>query len=118
MRNKPLSPWVLIVIGAVISSYAAFIREKSPDASSSMILFVYVGGVIALFGLIRLLIRVLSSSTLAKSEEKFAESFTHVPNQPAQNNNNQGPVIIYCPKCGTKNYNTSNFCHICGFKLR
>lgn len=28
------------------------------------------------------------------------------------------PSVIHCPKCQTPCYTSSNFCHICGFKLK
>ena len=37
-----------------------------------------------------------------------------------KDSNARQPVhqIINCPKCGTKNYTHSNFCHVCGNKLK
>ncbi|MGM5480851.1 MAG: hypothetical protein ACQESE_00405 [Nanobdellota archaeon] len=35
-----------------------------------------------------------------------------------QNTAQSTPRIILCPQCQTKNYNTSNYCHMCGYQLK
>jgi hypothetical protein len=38
--------------------------------------------------------------------------------QSSQQNVQQTPQVISCPMCGTNHYSNSNFCHMCGARLK
>lgn len=42
----------------------------------------------------------------------------HAPQQQAPAHHPHQPTIINCKKCGTKNYSSSNYCHVCGKGLK
>ena len=143
MPGKSLDPSVHLIVGILVFSVSAYslIFLETPNPSA-MRLFMYIGlGFIVLAG-IKYLFRYLKSGSLKKSEEKFAEKLSgltsieaqyqkqhprsqaipqHNPQRtraPSQQSPQQQPEIIICPLCRTRNYKTSNYCHMCGYKLK
>ena len=43
---------------------------------------------------------------------------THPYQGPHQQTHQQQYTIVQCAKCSAKNHSTSNFCHVCGTKLK
>lgn len=110
-EKKPLSPWVYIAIGVLVAGYSFFIKKTSSVANqTAMSLFMYVGFLFLVIGLIRLVVVTLRTTPAGKKEEAFAQQLAGV--QPRVDP--QARRIIVCHKCGTKNYSTSHFCHMCG----
>ena len=126
VEGRVALPWfVYVVIGVLVSGYAKLVQLKNPE-NTAMTLFFYIGIVLALVGFGKLGIR-----KSVKKEEKVQKaekvSFAHelhaqqrrweheqqrAVHHPAQHN------IIACPRCGTRHYSTSNFCHKCGARLK
>lgn len=142
MAGKPLDPSLHLIVGILVFSVSAYtlLFTQTPNPAA-MKLFMFVGlGFIGLAA-IKYLIRYMKSGSLKKSEQKLAtklsgindiESDYHTqlrrqqqlqqnnnPNQkhPIQANHNQARIIA-CPLCQTRNYSTSYYCHMCGYKLR
>jgi len=108
MRPKQqISPWLFIAMGSMVGAYALFINGRL-GGSIAMKLFAYVGFGFALIGVGKIMFRWWKEKG-SLGEERFAEKLAGVA---------QSPQVILCPKCKAKNYNTSNFCHVCGMKLR
>lgn len=113
-KNKPINPIVFIVLGLAVASYAIFISIIAKGVNKgNMYLFASIGGLFFLTGLIRLLKNTSSNSSIKKEELEIAKKMTGV--KPTVKNER---TIIVCPKCNTKNYSTSNFCHMCGARLK
>ncbi len=106
--RKGIPPWLLIMLGGIIATYASFINGRM-DGSASMKVFIYVGLAIGVFGLGKIVFKWWKEKG-KNSEEKVAEKLAGLPEK--------APRIVFCSKCGAKNYNTSHFCHMCGLKLK
>ncbi|MFP4119377.1 MAG: zinc-ribbon domain-containing protein [Candidatus Woesearchaeota archaeon] len=127
-RRKPLPYWVFLLVGALISGYAWFIKRSVERVNAeAMQLFIYVGLGFLVLGLLKLLMKWLKN--YSTKEKQFAEQLGGVDEinrdeaallkkkQGRQQGQNAPPRVILCPKCRTKNYSTSNFCHMCGYRL-
>ena len=109
-------------------------NTQHPEA---MQLFLWIGLLFVLIGVIKLVIAIKKKTSVA--EEKIAEKLAgpeaslsapeardkarraeqqRMRRQEMKEEGSQKPVIITCPACKTKNYSSSNFCHMCGQKLR
>ncbi len=106
--KKRVSPWLGIALGGMIAAYAGFIN-KHIGGSLGIQLFIYVGLLMIAIGTGRIIYKWWNERG-KQEEEQIAEKIAHVPND--------APRIIYCPRCHAKNYSTSNYCHMCGMKLR
>ncbi|MGM5480092.1 MAG: hypothetical protein ACQESC_01395 [Nanobdellota archaeon] len=142
-RRKPLPFWTFLVVGILISGYALIIRLTSDSVNeNAMELFIYIGLFFMLLGGVKWLMRWLKKDSL--SEKKLAERIGGVdtidkdesallkekrarlqqkrqqsaPNKGNSQNNATTPRIILCSKCQTKNFSTSNYCHMCGSSLK
>jgi len=126
VEGRVALPWfVYVVVGVLVSGYAKLVQVKNPG-NTAMTLFFYIGIVLVLVGFGKLGIR----KTVKKEEKEqrvekasFARELSDQQRRwereqqrslyhPAQHN------IIVCPRCGTKHYATSNFCHKCGARLK
>lgn len=133
MKNKPLDPKVHFIVGILISSFSAYILLfTSIEDKSVMKLFLYIGlGFIAL-AFIKKGITYIKTGGLKKDEENIATKISGVPQSANQQEEYQKqlrrqkqmqstqnkPSIVACQLCATKNYSTSNYCHMCGYKLK
>mgnify|MGYP000996367220 FL=1 len=135
MHRKPLDPKVHFIVGVLISGFAGYILLFTKlDDKSVMQLFLYIGlGFIAL-AFIKKGIKYIRGGGLKKDEEALATRISQVPesnqekdqrayqeqvqrqNQLQEKQNK--PSIVVCQLCATRNYNTSNYCHMCGYKLK
>ncbi|MEK6963884.1 MAG: hypothetical protein AABX70_05635 [Nanoarchaeota archaeon] len=93
-------PWfIYMIVGALVSVYSRVVMGKSNVYA--MKLFFGIGLVFFGIGLYKLILERLRSKSLAKNEKS----------RPMDSS------IMMCKVCGTKNYATSFFCHICGAKI-
>lgn len=115
--SKPINPIILIVLGLLISLYSLIIIWTVPSSNkSSMGVFAIIGGLFLLVGVIRVLMsRNKKQSSIEKQEEELASTFTGENNK---QNNKPIKKIITCHNCNSRNYSTSNFCHMCGARLK
>ncbi|MCA9477755.1 MAG: hypothetical protein KC535_01255 [Nanoarchaeota archaeon] len=131
MHNKPLDPKVHFIVGILISAFSAYtlLFTEVPN-KSVMQLFLYIGlGFIAL-AFLKKGIRYIREGGLKKDERELAAKISGVPQaakeeeyqdqlkRQAQLQERNRPSIVACQLCGTRNYSTSNYCHMCGYKLR
>lgn len=78
-----------------MSGYAFFVSQNTDNRGIN--LFIYIGVLFIAYGVFRLLTSFVTTSKPTSIDSK---------------------VIIRCPKCQTKHYSTSNYCHMCGTKLK
>ena len=121
VSRKPLPYWLFLVLGGLVTGYSLFVRQTSAVNYEAMTLFAYVGGLFILLGLIKLLARYLKS--LSSKEKDLANRLGGVDKinrqeQQIQHPSKNRPTVINCSYCGTKNYSTSNFCHMCGTRIK
>jgi hypothetical protein len=137
-KQKPIHYAVYLVIGLIMATLSKIILiQGKTDHVPAMQLFFYIGLGFTAIGLIKFLIQYYKKGGFKKAEEKIAENLAgkdaQVLGQDARTReryeqqlqqrriNTQGrqqPQIIRCPVCGAKNYSTSNYCHMCGAKLK
>lgn len=113
--KTPINPIILIVLGLAISVYALFITWTVPETNKDvMYVFASIGGLFFVVGLIKQL--MIKKKTSLKDEEKqIANQFIRISatNPPAGEK-----TIILCGRCRSRNYSTSNYCHMCGARLK
>lgn len=124
MKRKPLHPRVHLISGLLITLVSGYgLLFTSLENKTSMQLFFFIGLAFIALAFLKILIKYIKSGNLKKDEERVAQKIGQIPQQELQEQAEQQaklqqPKIIMCSLCGTKNYSTSNYCHMCGNKLR
>jgi len=86
-------PWfAYIIVGIIVSVYSHLVLKTTP--SYAMRLFFYLGIVFFCIGIYKWL-----RQRGAPAKSKASQS------------------IAFCKTCGSKNYLTSHYCHICGARI-
>lgn len=113
--KKPINPIVFIVLGLAIAFYALFITWTVHDTNKNiMYVFAAIGFLFFIVGLIKHLTSK-NEPSLKNEEKQIANQFTRISvTKPSSGEK----TIILCPKCRSRNYSTSNYCHMCGARLR
>jgi len=122
-----INGFVYIIIGGAIAFFSNLIYNKT--GTGSILLFFYVGLLFIAVGFFK----VVSSLILGKKEkepskigERTNSVLANMINKDmaavdiARRSKGAPPAnsIVSCPRCGTRHYATSNFCHKCGMRLR
>ena len=89
--------WAYLLVGIIVSVTSNRVREVTEN--QGMALFFYLGIVMIVIGVAKVLIRFI-----IKEDEQTIQEETK--------------RVIKCPKCGVKHYMTSNYCHMCGTELK
>lgn len=124
-----ISGYVFMAVGAAVSLFSRYIQKKGGEGLQ---LFFWAGIIMIGIGVFKIVVAFIMKEK--KSEEKkensegrffglnkdledvAAEKLMKEKNAAAANI--QMNSIIVCRTCGTKHYSNSNFCHICGTKLK
>lgn len=119
---------VYVVLGILMALYSKFIQSKLNNSSMSLFFWIGIGFVaFGVFRLITLFVFKDSSSKVSVKKSKSNNSELErlkAEKEKMMKGNNQGSErsvngdIVACPRCGTKHYSTSNFCHMCGCSLK
>lgn len=125
---------VYVILGILMAAYSRFIQNKVQKPSMSLFFWVGIGFLV--YGVFRLLIQYvfsdksaskknISSSNPAldrlKREKEMLMNKNNTNNNSTNSNTSQdssSKEIVACPRCKTKHYSNSNFCHMCGFSLK
>lgn len=120
--SSPINPLVLIGIGLAVIIYSLFISFTVPDGNKdAMFVFTGIGFLFFIFGIFRHLKnnkKDPKKNSFQREEKELINQINNQNNYNNYNNNKNVQTVILCPKCRTKNYSTSNFCHMCGWRLR
>lgn len=129
-----ISGFVYIIIGGIVAFFSNLVYTKS--GTGSILIFFYVGLAFIVVGVFKLLKRYIfgrkksddgtnsvfsqkrakeRNDILTKLINKDLASVDTERRNPPHMGQQQ---ILACPQCGTRHYNTSNFCHKCGTRLR
>jgi hypothetical protein len=109
MSRSSLDPIALLISGLLISVTAfSMLNFGNTTRPAAMQLFLYIGLGLILIAAIKFFIK--NRKSIAKKEQKIAQQLA----EPASDK----PQVILCKVCRTRNYSTSNYCHICGARLR
>ena len=100
-----IHPIVYIIVGLAVVFFTRYVESRSEDAG--MTFFLYVGFLFLAIGLFKLIILFL-----------FKEKKANVIKQENNHKAVAKKKIISCQTCGVKHYSNSNYCHMCGTKLR
>lgn len=126
--RRPLHYGVFLGAGGLMTIIAGFSLIASRDVNqAAMQLFLGVGLLFVLIGVIKLIMRLVSSAS--DNEKKLRNKMSGVDEIDREearmaresrkaNTQAQKTSIIVCPHCQTRNYSVSNFCHMCGARLR
>lgn len=116
--------WGWLAVGIVMTVYSKTVEIKNPNAAG-IVLFFYLGIIIAIIGLGKLVVERKKGEALQqerKEEKKYSHQLQRQEQQwQHQKRQQQHPTqhnIIKCPACGAQHYATSNFCHRCGARLK
>ncbi len=127
-----ISGWVYLIIGAFVSGYSRYIQSKI--TSPGLTLFFWAGVIFIGIGVFKIVLsfifkeKKIIDSTSLSIQDKIVNNLGFAKDIPKYDsekinkerelilNKNRG--IVACPKCGTKHYSNSNFCHICGTRLK
>lgn len=135
-KEKPVHYAVFVIIGLLMFGLSKVVLMKgTTEHSEAMILFMYLGLVALGIGLIKFLISFYKKGGFSKAEKRVAESLAGKDAIAMGKDSRERaryeqeierrkrplaktPSVIVCPVCKTKNYSTSNYCHMCGQKLK
>ena len=129
-----ISGWIFVAIGSIVSLFSNYVRNRG---GGGMALFFWVGiGMIGV-GIFKLAAGYILNEKKTKEETErirqknfskikfgFNKDLEEVngkeveqEKQKAMNKINDMGIIV-CQICGTKHYSNSNFCHMCGSRLK
>lgn len=126
--RRPIHYGIFLAVGVIMAGMSGFSLMFSQGANhAAMQLFLGIGLLFLLMGVIKFIIKKVSQ--VSDNEEKFRKKLSGVgeinreerkmsrnakqKNPPATPNN-----IISCPRCQARNYGSSNYCHMCGLRLK
>lgn len=104
---------VFLVAGLLVTSISLVTLNQGTAASpEAMQLFAGIGGLFFLIGLAKFIAKKIKD--ISAGEKELENKIAGINMQRPQ----AKKVVISCPRCGAKNYSTSNFCHMCGLRLQ
>lgn len=130
--RQPLSYWVFLICGLLITSIS-LIAMNATQNKAIMQLFSGIGVLFLIIGGVKFFLEkgrkaeerlatrlggVDLNRTVQNIERKYGQ--TNPQQQSAAQQGPQArkqPELIRCPRCQTLNYDHSNFCHMCGYRL-
>jgi hypothetical protein len=126
--------FVYVVLGILMSLYARFIQSKVQKSSLSLFFWIGIGFLV--FGIFRLITSYVFGDKTRKEEsaskvnprlealrlekERIMSRSNSESNSNFDVNNpqNDSREIVECPRCLTRHYSNSRFCHMCGSSLK
>ncbi|MBU0667032.1 MAG: zinc-ribbon domain-containing protein [Nanoarchaeota archaeon] len=111
-----------IIVGIIISVYSKLMVSKT-GKDPFLDIFFYIGAFFVFVGVVKI---IFARSKKEKPINKF-DSLQSMPLKKQTTPKQTTPIkptqqtsqnVLFCPRCGAKHYSTSNFCHLCGSRLR
>lgn len=126
--RRPIHYGIFLAVGIIIASMSGVSLTVSNESNhAAMQLFFGIGLLFLLIGIIKFIIKKVSQ--VSDNEKEFRKDISGVREinheerimaRDAKQINT--PVIpnkiIFCPRCNAKNYSSSNYCHMCGLRLK
>lgn len=129
-----ISGWIFMAIGAGVSLFSRYVQKRGGEG---MAIFFWVGVAMIGIGIFKVAVGFILKDEKKKAEEeeqkksrnpfqrfglnkdleKVDSKKIEIERQQAMNKVQQ-TSIVNCPTCGTRHYSNSNFCHMCGSRLR
>ena len=91
----------LFICGVAVSAISKFNPNRDDPFFN---IFFYVGIVLIFFGIVKMIFAPPS-----KRRQTIIEK---------QKEGKKGTNVIVCPRCNTKNFRYSKYCHMCSYRLR
>jgi hypothetical protein len=111
---------VWMILGVLMAVYSKFIQSKVQKSSLSLFFWVGIGFVV--YGVFRLIVDYILKDSSKKSSNNDVDSvldrLKKEKDEMIKNSDDSGKEIVSCARCSTRHYSNSNFCHMCGFKLK
>ena len=117
VRRTPLHYGIFLVAGVLIT-LIALLTLRTTENPEAMQLFAGIGGLFILIGIVKLLIKKLSDVEKGEKQLENKMAGGMLEPTPAPQPQRPGKEILTCARCQAKNYSSSNFCHMCGLRLR
>ena len=125
--RKPMPYWIFLVAGALVTVVSLITIFTVENSSNGMKLFLATGIIFLLIGAFkfftqktdgqtpeqRLATRVMDVN-LNKAVRTIQRQHDKEYRQPDQK---RPPELIRCQRCQTLNYDHSNYCHMCGYRV-
>lgn len=99
--------FVHVLVGIVMIIFSTWIEGRADN--TNLIFFKVIGGGFIAYGF-----WYVVKGFITKDENVHHEEDSKTFN----NEMNNEKKIIRCKKCGTKHYDKSNYCHMCGLRLK
>lgn len=92
-------------IGLIMIMFSYWIQQNT---ESNLIFFYVIGIGLITFGVFKIITKIILNDKETPKQTRKKQN---------TNNTQNKKRIITCPKCQTKHYSNSNYCHLCGTKL-
>lgn len=100
---------VFLVAGLLVTSISLVTLSQGTAVSEeAMQIFAGIGAIFLAIGVGKFVVKKIRD--IKKNEKQLENKIAGVKIQQK--------TVISCPRCGTSNYSTSNFCHMCGARLQ
>jgi hypothetical protein len=135
-----ISGWVFVAVGASVTLFSNYVRNRGGEG---LALFFWVGIIMIGVGIFKIVLGYIKEDKEEKNipKDKFARAQINSAVGPGKffginkdledvGKSNidyeknkavsqiQQNSILVCPMCATKHYSNSNFCHMCGQRLK
>lgn len=125
--RKPIHYGIFLGAGGLMVIVSGISLMLARDVNqAAMKLFLGIGGLFVLIGVIKLIVKKISE--VSDNEDKFEKKMSGVDEinreerklnkEFKQSTTKANNIIVSCPRCDTRNYSSSNYCHMCGLRLK
>lgn len=114
-----ISGVIYVIVGLLVSGFSSYVESVNPEAKLG--LFFYTGIIIIAIGAFKIIKKFIMRDEEPKEKKaavQVPQSKAEIEKQKILSHLKQERKIIPCPACGTRHYETSNFCHLCGASLK
>jgi hypothetical protein len=109
--NMPKIPGIVyVILGIAMAWFARYVDTRTQN--QGMTLFFYAGIVLIAIGVFKIIIKYVTKDETPEKETIISEEEKKIRETIEKRR------IIMCKMCGTRHYSTSNYCHMCGTKLK
>ena len=117
VRRTPLHYGIFLVAGVLIV-IVALLTLRTTENPEAMQLFAGIGGLFILIGVVKFLVKKMTDVKQGEKQLENRMAGGMLEPTPAPKPKREAKEILTCARCQAKNYSTSNFCHMCGLRLR
>lgn len=108
---------LMVLVSGASLIFSSGVRQEA------MQLFLGIGGLFLLIGIIKFIMNKVT--TISENEARFekrvsgVEEIDKAEKKMQSQSQAQGvPTVVVCSRCEARNYSSSNYCHMCGLRLK